>query len=113
MKPGDIVLIRFPKTDLTTGKLRPALIIAQTSGRHDDVLLALITSRMHQNIIDFDKVIKDTDPDLLDSGLKTSSVIRLSRIAAVDKTAINPRLEMISAARLLHIKSHIADWVNS
>lgn len=113
MKPGDIVLIRFPKTDLTTGKLRPALIIAQTPGRHDDVLLALITSQLHQNIIDFDEVITDTDPDFLDSGLKTSSVIRLSRIAVVDKTAINARLGMISAARLLHIKSRIAAWVNS
>jgi hypothetical protein len=32
MKPGDIVLIRFPKTDLQAGKLRPALIVAITPG---------------------------------------------------------------------------------
>ena len=28
MKPGDIVLIRFPQTDLLIGKLRPALVAA-------------------------------------------------------------------------------------
>ena len=34
MKPGEIVLIRFPQTDLTAGKLRPALIVAIAPGRH-------------------------------------------------------------------------------
>jgi len=28
MKPGDIVLVRFPQADLHTGKLWPALVIA-------------------------------------------------------------------------------------
>ncbi len=28
MKSGDIVLVRFPQADLTTGKLRPALVVA-------------------------------------------------------------------------------------
>ena len=32
MKPGDIVLIRFPQADLKSGKLRPALIIAISPG---------------------------------------------------------------------------------
>ena len=36
MKPGDIVLIRFPQADLKSGKLRPALIIAISPSRHRD-----------------------------------------------------------------------------
>ena len=39
MKPGDIVLIRFPQADLKSGKLRPALIIAISPSRHRDLLL--------------------------------------------------------------------------
>ena len=38
MKPGDIVLIHFPQTDLQAGKLRPALVVASTPGRYADVL---------------------------------------------------------------------------
>ena len=41
MKPGDVVLIRFPQTDLLIGKLRPALVVAIAPGRHADLLLAL------------------------------------------------------------------------
>jgi len=33
MKPGAIVLIRFPQTDLRTGELRPALVAAIAPGR--------------------------------------------------------------------------------
>jgi mRNA interferase MazF len=50
MKPGDIVLVRFPHTDLQQGKLRPALVVALTPGRHADTLLALVTSRVDQAI---------------------------------------------------------------
>lgn len=42
MKPGDIVLSRFPHADLKIGKLRPALVIAVAPVRHEDVLLAQI-----------------------------------------------------------------------
>jgi mRNA interferase MazF len=44
MKPGDLVLIRFPQADLKQGKLRPALIIAISPSRYPDLLLALISS---------------------------------------------------------------------
>jgi mRNA interferase MazF len=57
MKLGDIVLIRFPQADLKSGKLRPALIIAISPSRHRDLLLALISSRLHQATLGFDEII--------------------------------------------------------
>ncbi|MEB3308797.1 MAG: hypothetical protein VKJ02_01030 [Snowella sp.] len=38
MKSGDIVLIRFPQTDLKPGKLRPALGIAISPSRYPDLI---------------------------------------------------------------------------
>ena len=55
MRPGDLVLVRFPQTDLRTGKLRPALVVALAPGPYSDVLLALVTSREHQVIPGFDE----------------------------------------------------------
>jgi len=63
MKPGDIVLIRFPQADLKSGKLRPALIIAISPSRHRDLLLALISSRLHQATLGFDEIINNSDSD--------------------------------------------------
>ncbi|MEI2692141.1 MAG: type II toxin-antitoxin system PemK/MazF family toxin [Anaerolineae bacterium] len=63
MKPGDLVLLRFPQSNLQQGKLRPALVLAVAPGQHADVLLALVTSRGYQAVAGFDEVVEPTDPD--------------------------------------------------
>ncbi len=35
-KAGQVVLFRFPQTDLEEGKLRPALLLAKLPGEYDD-----------------------------------------------------------------------------
>lgn len=111
MKPGEIVLLRFPQADLAEGKLRPALVIAMAPGRHPDVLLSLITSRAYQETPGFDEVVDETDSDFTSSGLKARSVIRLARLVSVEETAINARLGDISPERLSRIKKRLMDWV--
>jgi mRNA interferase MazF len=113
MKPGDIVLIRFPQADLQSGKLCPALVIAIAPGRHDDVLLALVSSRVHQAIPNFDEIINKSDTDYGATGLKVASVVRLSRLVTVADTIIDARLGSISDERLGRIKQHIAAWLQS
>ncbi len=112
MKAGDIVLIRFPHTDLKAGKLRPALLVAITPGRHADLLLALISSRVYQAVPDFDEIIEVSDEDFPDTGLKTRSVIRLGRLATVMPAVINARLGRISSTRLKAIKTRLAAWLS-
>ena len=111
MKPGDIVLIRFPQADLQTGKLRPALVIARAPGPHSDVLLALITSREYQAIANFDEIIAPADQDFPATGLKTRSVVRLARLATVEVSVINARLGMISQNRLARIRNRLIEWL--
>ncbi|MCC6300970.1 MAG: type II toxin-antitoxin system PemK/MazF family toxin [Anaerolineales bacterium] len=104
MKPGDVVLVRFPQTDLEAGKLRPTLVVALSPGRHSDALLAMITSRIYQIVPGFDELIEPTDKDFIETGLKTRSAIRLSRLASVEASLINARLGEISSERLHNIK---------
>jgi len=111
MKPGDVVLVRFPQADLQAGKLRPALVVAIAPGRHTDVLLALITSRIYQADSGLDEVIETTDFDFAESGLKVRSVVRLSRLASVESVVIDARLGEISAKRLTAIKKRLVDWL--
>ena len=50
---GQIVLFRFPRTDLAAGKLRPALLISEAPGPYDDWLICMISSQQHQQIEGF------------------------------------------------------------
>lgn len=111
MKPGDVVLIRFPQADLQAGKLRPALVVAIAPGRHADLLLSLISSRVFQAVPQFDEIIEPSDADYAATGLKVRSVVRLARLATVEGSAINARLGNISAQRLGRIRQRLADWL--
>jgi mRNA interferase MazF len=108
MKPGDIVLIRFPQADLKSGKLRPALIIAISPSCHRDLLLALISSRLHQATLGFDEIINTSDSDYVTTGLKMASLIRLGRLTSVELSVINARLGNIS---LIRIKNLLINWL--
>ena len=95
MKPGDLVLIRFPQTNLRIGKLRPALVVAVAPGRHADVLIAMITSRDYQAVSGFDEIVAQDDPDFSMTHLKTTSIVRLRRLTSTDPSAIEARLGVI------------------
>ena len=113
MKPGDIVLIRFPQADLEAGNLRPALVIAVAPGNHADLLLALITSRTYQAVPEFDEIIDLSDSDYQETGLKVRSVVRLARLVTVETSVINARLGNISPQRLQQIKSRLTNWLEN
>ena len=111
MKPGDIVLVQFPQTNLQAGKLRPALVIANTPGQHPDLLLALITSQVHQAVPNFDEIIDPTDPDYRSTRLKARSVVRLARLTTAETTVISARLGAISKTRLANIRQRLSAWL--
>lgn len=113
MKPGDIVLIRFPQADLRLGKLRPALVVAVAPGPHTDLLLALITFRTYQAVPGFDEIIARSDADYATTGLKVDSVVRLARIATVAPSVINARLGNISSERLQEIRHRLSEWLRN
>jgi mRNA interferase MazF len=41
---GQVVVFRFPQTDLEEVKLRPALLIGKLPGNYDDWLICMISS---------------------------------------------------------------------
>ena len=106
-----VVLFRFPRTNQTAGKLRPALVIRKVPGPHDDWLICMISSQLSQEVREFDEVISEKDGDYILSGLKQASLIRIGRLAVVDQNILLGAIGEIDAARLKRIKKRISDWL--
>ena len=79
---GKIVLIPFPYTDLTEAKLRPALVIFE--GKRD-LIVAYITSKMLNILPELDVLINLDNPEFYKTGLKVSSVLKLTKVSTVRK----------------------------
>ena len=108
---GQIVLVPFPFTNLSGTKLRPVLMLRRASARFDDWLVCMVSSQLHQAEPGFDEIVATSDPDFQATGLKTASVLRLSRLAVVDGKVIVGTLGAISPKRLVSIRRRLADWI--
>ena len=83
-KLGEIVLMKFPYTNNITAKKRPALIIKDTND--GDVIVCRITSKRYNTLYDIE--IKESP----ENGLRLPSVIRIHKIAALEKDQIDTKL---------------------
>jgi len=79
-KKGEIVLVKFPFTDLSGSKLRPALILYDSGS---DVIVAFISSVIREKGENEVKVLKSEI-----NGLKVDSIIRVDKIATLSKGLI-------------------------
>lgn len=92
MQKGDIVLIPFPFTDLTGSKKRPALVLV--AGNLDVTVSFISTQLRWQESTD---LLLQSDST---NGLKKASLVRVSKIATVDKTLVIGRLGNIDSNQI-------------
>ncbi|MCY7311214.1 MAG: type II toxin-antitoxin system PemK/MazF family toxin [Chitinophagaceae bacterium] len=90
---GEIVWVKFPFSDSSTTKLRPALIISNSDvNRTGDYLLMQITSRLKQDGLS--QLIKDAD--YIGSPLLKQSELRLHKVFILNDTLIAGGITNIS-----------------
>lgn len=99
MSKGDIVLIPFPFSDLTGLKNRPALILLETES---NVIVAFITSQLKWQ----DKFDLKLDPSPK-NGLKRSSIVKLGKLATLDKELVIGRLGNLTATEIKKLNEHL------
>ncbi|MEK6889790.1 MAG: type II toxin-antitoxin system PemK/MazF family toxin [Nanoarchaeota archaeon] len=98
---GDIVVVAFPFTDLSSTRKRPALVLSNLEG--DDIVLCEITSVIRKD--SYATLLENKD---LQSGkLKTNSVIRPNRLLTLDRSKINYKLGKINDLKLQEVLGKI------
>jgi mRNA interferase MazF len=79
---GCIVLARFPFTDLSGDKRRPALVVSRDNDRRSDLVVRFITS------------VQRSGPDMAaipmtgGTGLKVPSLVPFDKVATLDRSVI-------------------------
>ena len=86
---GDIVLVRFPFTDLSGSKRRPAIVLAAYP---PDIVVAFISSQVPIELEPSDVMLTPTSPFFVSTGLKVASIIRLRKVATLEESLITRSL---------------------
>jgi mRNA interferase MazF len=103
VKAGEVALVRFPFTDLSTAKKRPALVLAVAvrSSRYRLATVAMITSQIEALKLDGDVLLTDWKA----AGLLHPSLLRLAKIATIDAELIDKVVGKLSLSDLRSSRS--------
>ncbi|WP_428236375.1 type II toxin-antitoxin system PemK/MazF family toxin [Gracilimonas sp.] len=101
MKKGDIVLVPFPFTDLSGNKNRPALVLIEGEL---DVTLAFVSTQMKWKEPS-DILVTPTHKN----GLKKKSLIRLAKLATIDKSLVLGKLGEINPSNIQSVNKNLIE----
>jgi len=90
-KRGDVVLVLFPNSNLTSAKPRPALVVQADNLQTglSQIVVAMITSRIFRANHPSRVLISLSAPEGKQSGLLSDSVVMTDNLATVIESAIN------------------------
>ena len=104
MKTGTIVLTRFPYTDLSSSKRRPAVILSKVHPQDPDVIVGFISSVLPNVAVDTDFILATTDVDFSKTGLKKTSVFKMDKLATLDSSIFTGSLGDVSPTILTALR---------
>ena len=96
IETGNIVLLKFPFSDGLSYKRRPALVLKDLED--DDIIVCRITSKIYKSKYD---IYLD---DWLKCGLKIPSVVRVHKIATLEKDMVETIMGEIDETTLDKVK---------
>lgn len=102
---GDVVVIPFPFSDLSSSKKRPALVVSELKGQ--DVILCAITSKNTKS--NYSIPLSDRE---FDSGsLKKESNILPNKLLTAEKSVIHYKVGSLTATKTKEIVEKICEIV--
>jgi len=94
---GAVVLVRFPFSDLSRAKLRPAIVLAD-AGRGDTVLCQ-VTSKTYGD----DRAVTIATTDLASGSLRVTSFARPGKLFTANEAIITTTVGTLSAETLTRV----------
>ena len=107
---SEIWLVRFPFSDLTSIKLRPALVMARH--RQEFIILGIFSKIPSSDLRDTWVLLPGNYTDFSETGLKKTSLIRGDKIATVDESVFHKKLGVLPAPILVSVKQALKKSLN-
>jgi mRNA interferase MazF len=109
LKRGNVVLVRYPFTDLFGSKVRPALALTPDDllSQMDDALFLFISSTIPLNLLPTDLVLKKDHPDFVQTGLQFDSTFRAHKLALLEKSLVSRYLGRVPDSLMLEIEAKL------
>lgn len=85
-------MIPFPFDTLEVTKVRPALCLTDPIGPHNHIVLAFISSRIPDKLLDSDLLFDANEKEFAKTGLRVTSTLRLHRLMTVTTSLIKRQL---------------------
>lgn len=104
---GDIVLVPFPFTDLSSAKQRPALVISPDSfsEQSDDLVVAAITSQLTSEY-----AVRVDPDDCVDGMLPKVSVVKLAKVFTIHSTLVVKKLCALRDEKLVEVMARVRQF---
>ena len=97
-KVGDIVLVKFPFTNLKKSKKRPVLVI-KSQNELNDIVCFQITSNSTQS-----NLLKIQNSDLIDNILSLESYVKYDKCFTINTEIVDKRIATVNTTLLNKLK---------
>ena len=108
MSKGTIVLIAFPFTDLSGQKVRPALVLYNQKGGEDCIVM-FISSTQQKKVGENEVSVSPSKSN----GLKVPSIIKVGKLATLQKRVIIGELGTLEPDILLEVSTKLQKLIQS
>lgn len=101
-KRGDVILVLFPHSNLSTAKTRPALIVQADNLQTglSQVIVAMISSKMFRANHPSRVVILLSTPEGQQSGLLSDSVVMTDNLATIIESEIDRKIGILPMSKV-------------
>ena len=101
---GEVVLVKFPFTDLRTTKLRPAVVLGVQG---DDLIVVGIFSSIPAVLQDTWLLVEEHDPHLAQTGLRRRSVIKGEKLAVLHRSIVHSTIGSLPPSLLTSLEQRV------
>ena len=107
-RQGDIVLVSFPFTDLSSSKRRPALVLSPDSfnASGEDLVLAAVTS----HITDDPHGVRLWRGDFAAGGLPKRSMVKATKLFTMHSSLIVKRIGALTTEKMEEVLRSLRDF---